>query len=87
MYYDKHDYYIMVFGCVCLLVFLATIFINPKNSTKNLNPAESKVIDKDECKKMVDDLSQKLDAIRERLKKEDEKERGTLDDSKQKANW
>lgn len=77
MYYDKHDYYIMVFGCVCLLVFLATIFINPKNSTKNLNPAESKVIDKDEIKKMTDDLSQKLDTIRELLKKQDERERGS----------
>ena len=87
MYYSKYDYYIMVFGCVCLLVFLAIIFINPKDNNKNINPAELKVIDKEEVKKMGDDLSQKLDAIRERLKKEDEKERGVVDDSKQKANW
>lgn len=76
MYYSKYDYYIMVFGCVCLLVFLAIIFINPKYNTKNVTLTESKVIDKDEINKKLDDLSQKLVTIRQELLKQEEKEKG-----------
>lgn len=76
MYHSKYDYYIMVFGCICLLVFLATIFINPKNNTKNLNPGESKVIDKKELKEDLDDLSKRIDIIREKLLKAEAKEKG-----------
>lgn len=78
MYYSKYDYYIMVFGCACLLVFLAIIFINPKDNTKNVSIAESKVIDKDEVDKKLDALSQELETIRQRLKKQEETAKGSL---------
>ena len=90
-YYKKYDYYVIAFSCVLILTFLACVYLNSKDKdinpkSNNTNTATVQVIDKKELKEALDDLSQKLDTIRERLKKEDEKEKGVLDDSKQKTN-
>lgn len=73
MYYSKPDYYIMVFGCVCLLTFLAFVFLNPKE--KNTNTSTAQVIDSVERKKSLDELSQKLEKIRELMQKQEAREK------------
>ena len=73
MYYSKPDYYIMVFDCVCLLTFLAIVFLNPKE--KNTNTSTAQVIDSVELKKSLDELSQKLEKIRELIQKQEAKEK------------
>lgn len=74
MYYDKHDYYIMAFGCACLLISLAFMFLNPKDN--NTNTVTTQVIDKKELKEDLDDLSKRIDIIREKLLKAEAKEKG-----------
>ena len=86
-YYKKYDYYVIAFSCVLILTFLACVFFNSKDKDKNTNTVTTQVTDSKTIKEDLDDLSKKLDTIRERLKKEDEKEKGVLNDSKQKANW
>ena len=76
MYYSKYDHYIMIFGCICLLVVFAVVTINSKEDTKSISPTESKVTDKDEVDKKLDALSQELVTIRQRLKKQEEMEKG-----------
>lgn len=78
MYYSKYDHYIMIFGCVCLLVVFAVVTINTKEDTKSITPIESKVTDKDEVDKKLDTLSQELVTIRQRLKKQEETVKGSL---------
>ena len=78
MYHSKYDHYIMIFGCICLLVVFAVVTINPKDSAKSITPTESKVTDKDEVDKKLDALSQELVTIRQRLKKQEETVKGTL---------
>ena len=79
MYHSKYDYYIMVFGCVCLLIFLAFVFLNPKDNnnskSNNTNTVTTQVIDKKELKEDLDDLSKKIDTIREKLLKQEAKEK------------
>ena len=76
MYHSKYDYYIMVFGCACLLIFLAFVFLNPKDNnnskSNNTNTVTTQVIDKKELKEDLDDLSKKIDTIREKLLKQKE---------------
>jgi len=76
MYYSKYDHYIMIFGCICLLVVFAVVTINSKEDTKSIVPTESKVTDKNEVDKKLDALSQELVTIRQRLKKQEEMEKG-----------
>ena len=78
MYHSKYDHYIMIFGCICLLVVFAVVTINSKEDTKSITPIESKVVDKDEADKKLDALSQELVTIRQRLKKQEETEKGSL---------
>ena len=72
MYHSKYDYYIMIFACICLLVVFAVVTINSTEDTKNATITESKVTDKDEADKKLDALSQELETIRQRLKKQEE---------------
>lgn len=78
MYYSKYDHYVMIFGCICLLVVFAAVTINSKEDTKSIIPTESKVTDKDEVDKKLDALSQELVTIRQRLKKQEETVKGSL---------
>lgn len=84
MYYSKYDHYIIIFGCICLLVVFAVVTINSKEDTKSITPTESKVTDKDEVDKKLDalqnldDLSRELVTIRQRLKKQEEMVKGSL---------
>ena len=78
MYHSKYDHYIMIFGCICLLVVFAVVTINSKEDTKSITPTESKVTDKDEVDKKLDDLSQELVTICQRLKKQEEMVKGSL---------
>jgi hypothetical protein len=66
----------MIFGCICLLVVFAVVTINSKEDTKSIVPTESKVTDKNEVDKKLDALSQELVTIRQRLKKQEEMEKG-----------
>ena len=78
MYHSKYDYYIMVFGCICLLIFLAFVFLNPKSNNTNMTTATVttvQIIDKKELKEDLDDLSKKIDTIREKLLKQEAKEK------------
>ena len=75
-YYRKYDFYFIALGCVCLLTFLAIVFLCPKNNNADTTPAQ--VMDKKMLKEDLDDLSQKLDTIRqELLKQEENKKRST----------
>ena len=69
MYYTKPDIYFIVFGCVSLLTFLAFVFLNPKEN--KANTATEQVIDSVGLKKSLDDLSKKLDTIRELICKQE----------------
>lgn len=71
----KANFNVMVFGCICLLTFLAFVFINPKNNNQKHNVPEAKVIDSVELKKSLDELSQKLEKIRELMRKQEEREK------------
>ena len=73
MYYTKPDIYFIVFGCVSLLAFLAIVFLNPKE--KNTNTTTAEVIDSVELKKSLDDLSKKLETIRELMQKQEAREK------------
>lgn len=73
MDYTKPDFYFIVFGCVSLLTFLAFVFLNPKENKTDTATAE--VIDSVELKKSLDDLSKKLDTIRELMRKQEEREK------------
>lgn len=78
-YYSKYDYYIMVFGCVCLLTFLACVFLNHKDNNlkcNNANTTVAQVTDKKTLKEDLDDLSKRIDIIREKLLKAEAKEKG-----------
>lgn len=75
MYYHKYNSYIIGFGCVCILIFLMYIFINPSDSNKGTKVAAIEVTNKDEPKKNLDDLSQKLVTIRQELLKQEENEK------------
>lgn len=63
----------MVVGCICLLTFLAIVFLNPKE--KNTNTSTAQVIDSVELKKSLDELSQKLEKIRELMQKQEAREK------------
>ena len=73
MYYTKPDIYFIVFGCISLLTFLAFVFLNPKE--KNTNTSTAQVIDSKMLKEALDDLSQKLEKIRELMQKQEEREK------------
>ena len=73
MYYTKPDFYFIVFGCVSLLTFLAIVFLNPKENKTDTSTAQ--VIDSVELKKSLDELSQKLDTIRELMRKQEAREK------------
>ena len=75
MYYNKYDYYIMVFGCVCLLTFLAFVFLNPKEMLNKNEPTTKEITSQDELKKSLDELSQKLETIRELMQQQEEREK------------
>lgn len=64
-----------VVGCVCLLTFLAIVFLNPKERLSKNEPTKKEVISLDELKKSLDEISQKLEKIRVELEKQDVKER------------
>ena len=65
----------MALGCVCLLTFLAIVFLNPKERLSKNEPAKEEVISLDELKKSLDEISQKLEKIRVELEKQNVKER------------
>ena len=73
MYYTKPDFYFIVFGCVSLLTFLAFVFLNPKGNKTDMSTEQ--VIDSVELKKSLDDLSSKLEKIRELMQKQEEREK------------
>ena len=74
MYYTKPDFYFIVFGCICLLTFLAIVFLNPKSYLEP-RKTEPKATSRVELKEAVDDLSQKLEKIRELMQKQEEREK------------
>ena len=65
----------MALGCVCLLTFLAIVFLNPKERLSKNEPAKEEVISLDELKKSLDELTLKLEEIRKELKQQEEKEK------------
>lgn len=73
MYYIKPDFYFIVFGCVSLLAFLAFVFLNPKENKTDTSTAE--VLDGKMLKEALDELSQKLEKIRELIQKQEEREK------------
>lgn len=72
-YYRKYDYQFLGLGCVCLLTFLAIVFLCPKDNNADTTPAQ--VMDKKMLKEDLDDLSQKLDTIRQELLKQEGNEK------------
>lgn len=75
MYYTKPDYYTIVVGCVCLLTFLAIVFLNPKERLSKNEPTKKEVVSLNEVKKSLDELSQKLEKIRELMQKQEAREK------------
>ena len=76
MYYSKYDYYFMVFGCVCLLTFIAFVFNIPQKLIgKNTDATTEQVIDNKMLKESLDELSQKLEKIRELMQKQEAREK------------
>lgn len=73
MYYTKPDFYFIVFGCVSLLTFLAFVFLNPKENKTDTSTEQ--VIDSKMVKEALDDLSQKLEKIRELMQQQEEREK------------
>ena len=72
-YYRKYDFYFAVLGCACLLTFLAIVFLNPKGN--NTNATTEQVTDKKTVKEDLDDLSKRLEIIREKLQKQEAMEK------------
>ena len=72
-YYRKYDFYFIALGCVCLLTFLAIVFLCPKDNNADTTPAQ--VMDKKTVNENLDDISQKLDTIRQELLKQEENEK------------
>ena len=72
-YYRKYDYWFLGLGCVCLLTFLAVVFLCPKDNNADTTPAQ--VMDKKTVNKNLDDISQKLVTIRQELLKQEENEK------------
>lgn len=73
-YYKKYDYWFMALGFGCLLLFLAVAFFDPKyNNTCTIT---TQVIDKKTVKETLDDISQKLDIIRQELQTLETREGG-----------
>nr|DAR73917.1 MAG TPA: NavMS pore and C-terminal domain PROTEIN, SELECTIVITY FILTER, MEMBRANE [Caudoviricetes sp.] len=75
MYYAKPDYYTIVVGCVCLLTFLAIVFLNPKEMLNKNEATKEEVISLDELKKSLDEISHKLEKIRVELEKQEAREK------------
>ena len=73
-YYRKYDYWFMALGCVCLLTFLAIVFLSPKDN--NTNATTTQVMDKKTVNEHLDDISQKLNMIRQELQKQEAREKG-----------
>ena len=73
MYYTKPDIYFIIFGCVSLLAFLAFVFLNPKENKTNTSTEQ--VIDSKMLKEALDDLSQKLEKIRELMQEQEAREK------------
>lgn len=73
MYYTKPDIYFIIFGCVSLLTFLAFVFLNPKSNKTDMTTEQ--VIDSKMLKEALDDLSKKLETIRELMQQQEEKEK------------
>jgi hypothetical protein len=71
MYYTKPDYYTIVVGCVCLLTFLAIVFLNPKERLSKNEPTKKEAVSPDELKKSLDEISKNLEKIRVELEKQD----------------
>lgn len=67
----------MALGCVCLLTFLAIVFLNPKERLSKNEPAKEEVISRGELIKSLDELTLKLEEIRKELKQQEEKERSS----------
>ena len=80
-YYKKYDYYVIAFSCVLILTFLACVYLNSKDKDinpkcNNTNTATVQVIGKKELKEALDDISQKLNMIRQELQKQEAREKG-----------
>lgn len=73
-YYKKYDYWFMALGFGCLLLFLAVVFFDPKYN--NTYTTTTQVIDKKTVKETLDDISQKLDIIRQELQTLETREGG-----------
>ena len=67
----------MALGCVCLLTFLAIVFLNPKERLSKNEPTKKEVVSLNEVKKSLDELTLKLEEIRKELKQQEEKERSS----------
>ena len=63
----------MGLGCVCLLTFLAIVFLCPKDNNADTTPAQ--VMDKKTVNENLDDISQKLNMIRQELQKQEAREK------------
>ena len=61
----------MALGCVCLLTFLAIVFLNPKERLSKNEPTKKEVVSPDELKKSLDEISKNLEKIRVELEKQD----------------
>lgn len=79
-YYKKYDYWFMALGFVCLLLFLAVVFSDPKHN--NTCTTTTQVIDKKTVKETLDDISQKLDIIRQELQVLETREKGLSSESR-----
>ena len=66
---------VMALGCICLLTFLAIVFLNPKERLSKNELAKEEVISPDELKKSLDEISQKLEKIRELMQKQEAREK------------
>lgn len=64
----------MALGFGCLLLFLAVVFSDPKYN--NTCAITTQVIDKKTVKETLDDISQKLDIIRQELQVLETREKG-----------
>lgn len=65
----------MVVGCICLLTFLAIVFLNPKERLSKNEPTKKEVVSLNEVKKSLDELTLKLEEIRKELKQQEEREK------------
>lgn len=67
----------MALGCVCLLTFLAIVFLNPKERLSKNEPTKKEITSRGELIKSLDELTLKLEEIRKELKQHEEKERSS----------